>query len=106
MTKPATWVCEWCGKTEEISAFMALFKRFMPRFCPVTAGTCAGWEHPSCRLSHALATRIAERASKLVYDESMKQNKGADLGKLRGHDLVQDINHNEKSIYSGKSHPT
>ncbi len=67
---------------------------------------CAGWEYPPCRLEHALASRIAERASKKVYDQIMKENKGAALGKLRCHDLVQDISHNERSIYSGKSHPT
>lgn len=105
MTKPATWECDWCGKTRKLSAFQALFKRLMPRFCPVT-GKCAGWEYPPCRLEHALATRIAERAAKIVYDEMMKESKGLSLGKLRGNPLVHDISNSEKAIYSGKPHPT
>ena len=102
MMKPAVWVCEWCGETKQLSMVQSLFRWFMPRFCPVT-GMCAGWEYPSCRLEHALASRIAERAAKAVYDQTMKENKGLSLGELRCHDLVQDISHNAKSIYAGKS---
>lgn len=105
MTKPGVWECEWCGETKQLSTFQYLFRWFMPRFCPVS-GYIGGWEHPSCRISYALASRIAERATKIVYDELMKESKGLPLGKLRAHPLVHDISHSEKSIYSGKSHPT
>lgn len=105
MIDPATWSCEWCGKTKKTSWFFSLFTFLKPRFCPVE-GHQAGWEHPACRLSHALAMRIAERAAMNVYLQSMGENKGKSLGDLRGHDLVQDINHNEKSIYSGTRRPT
>ena len=101
--KPAMWECEWCGETKKLSTFQYLFRWFLPRFCPVT-GTCAGWEHPSCRLSHALATLISERAAKAVYDQLMKDTRGLHLGDLRSNDLVLDISHNAKSIYSGKPH--
>ena len=105
MMKSAVWECEWCGRTKKPSAFQYLFRRFRPRFCSVE-DYIAGWEHPSCRLSHTLASRIAERATKIVYDQMMEESKGLSLGKLRGHPLVHDIQNNAKSIYSGKSHPT
>ena len=105
MIKNAVWECEWCGKTRELAWIESIFKWFLPRFCPVI-GKLAGWESPTCRLTHALAARIAERTAKAAYDEAMNENKGKSLGDLRGHDLVQDISHNEKSIYKGKPYPT
>jgi len=62
----------------------------------------AGWEYPTCRLSYVLATRIAERKAKLVYDEVMEENWGSYLGSLRAHHLVGDISHSERAIYSGR----
>ena len=105
MVRSAVWECEWCGKQEKLSWLAALFWFLQPRFCPVT-GKSAGWEHPSCRLCYALASRIAERRAKAASEETMKELHGLHLGKLRGFDEVRDIEHNERSIYSGKPYPT
>ena len=71
---------------EKLSAFASIFRWFQPRYCPVTGGA-PGWPSPPCRLSAALAGRIADKLAVNAREDYMKTARGQYLGELRAHKL-------------------